>query len=112
LEIPQKDSAPAPVRKLRGGGALAGLNAYQKHQKFIKDYIIHYGREKELTKPLTTAKTDYDVLRENYRFKSIWFCFHLADSFEQKKTMMKPNGIRGWQRNTMTNSSENTALLT
>ncbi|CAI5480798.1 unnamed protein product [Closterium sp. Yama58-4] len=46
---------------------LLGLNAFQRHQKFVHDYVRFYGR----SAPSSAApafKTDLDVLRESYRF--------------------------------------------
>jgi len=45
-----------------------GVSAYERHKRFINDYVIFYGRESEYLKPTRPQKTDYDVLREEYRF--------------------------------------------
>jgi len=49
-------------------GFAGGMNAYERHKKFINDYVIFYGKEAEYFKPTRPHKTDYDVLREEYRF--------------------------------------------
>eukprot|EP00026_Physarum_polycephalum_P002434 Phypoly_transcript_02440.p1 GENE.Phypoly_transcript_02440~~Phypoly_transcript_02440.p1 ORF type:complete len:307 (+),score=76.39 Phypoly_transcript_02440:1708-2628(+) len=49
-------------------GAGRGTSAYERHKKFINDYVIFYGRESEYLQPTKPHKTDYDVLREEYRF--------------------------------------------
>lgn len=46
--------------------SLLGMNAYDRHKKFINDYVIHYGRQTAYL-PKQKEKTDYDVLREEYR---------------------------------------------
>ncbi|KAH7527851.1 hypothetical protein FEM48_Zijuj05G0010400 [Ziziphus jujuba var. spinosa] len=59
---------------------IRGLNAYDRHKKFIKDYVIEfslmiivcdavdfYGKEKSAQVKLP-IKTDQDTLREGYRF--------------------------------------------
>ncbi|CAI5519890.1 unnamed protein product, partial [Closterium sp. Naga37s-1] len=46
---------------------LLGLNAFQRHQKFVHDYVRFYGRSSS-SGAATTFKTDLDVLRESYRF--------------------------------------------
>nr|CAD1822667.1 unnamed protein product [Ananas comosus var. bracteatus] len=44
-----------------------GLNAYDRHKKFMKDYVQYYGRAKKTCGDLP-IKTDQDTLREGYRF--------------------------------------------
>ncbi|CAI5531541.1 unnamed protein product, partial [Closterium sp. Naga37s-1] len=46
---------------------LLGLNAFQRHQKFVHDYVRFYGRSAS-SSAAPTFKTDLDVLRESYRF--------------------------------------------
>ncbi|KAK8495057.1 hypothetical protein V6N12_055206 [Hibiscus sabdariffa] len=46
---------------------IRGLNAYDRHKKFLKDYVGFYGKEKSTDLKLP-VKTDYDTLREGYRF--------------------------------------------
>jgi len=45
-----------------------GLNAYERHKKFVNDFVIHYGKQKQYQSSLTQTKTDHDVLKEEYRF--------------------------------------------
>lgn len=48
---------------------LAGLTAQQRHDKFMTDYLKHYGGTPRVSDPYAkTKKTDYDVLQETYRF--------------------------------------------
>lgn len=49
-----------------------GLNAYERHKQFMRDYQAHYGsggvssgQQQQQVMPL---KTDRDTLRETYRF--------------------------------------------
>ncbi|GJP40941.1 hypothetical protein CLOM_g600 [Closterium sp. NIES-68] len=44
-----------------------GLNAFQRHQKFVNDYVRFYGRSAS-SSAAPSFKTDLDVLRESYRF--------------------------------------------
>ncbi|XP_072990394.1 uncharacterized protein [Typha latifolia] len=46
---------------------IRGLNAYERHKKFMKDYAQFYGREENMNGALP-VRTDRDVLREGYRF--------------------------------------------
>ncbi|KAK8639847.1 hypothetical protein V6N13_138213 [Hibiscus sabdariffa] len=46
---------------------IRGLNAYDRHKKFLKDYVGFYGKEKSTDLKLP-VKTDHDTLREGYRF--------------------------------------------
>ncbi|KAE8813062.1 protein FRA10AC1 [Hordeum vulgare] len=45
---------------------IRGLNAYDRHNKFMKDYVQFYGHAKNVDKSLP-IKTDKDTLREGYR---------------------------------------------
>ncbi|XP_071931700.1 uncharacterized protein [Coffea arabica] len=46
---------------------IRGLNAYDRHKKFINDYVGFYGKERSVKAKLP-VKTDQDTLREGYRF--------------------------------------------
>ncbi|KAI3510836.1 hypothetical protein L1887_17973 [Cichorium endivia] len=46
---------------------ILGLNAYDRHKKFLKDYVSYYGGEGQKQEKLP-VKTDQDTLREGYRF--------------------------------------------
>lgn len=46
---------------------ILGLNAYDRHKKFVKDYVNFYGGERQKQEKLP-IKTDQDTLREGYRF--------------------------------------------
>ncbi|KAJ4829990.1 hypothetical protein Tsubulata_024738 [Turnera subulata] len=54
-------------RKQQYQSHIRGLNAYDRHKKFLKDYVNFYGREKSSVSKLP-VKTDQDTLREGYRF--------------------------------------------
>ncbi|KAL5538607.1 hypothetical protein UlMin_044801 [Ulmus minor] len=54
-------------RKQQYQAHILGLNAYDRHKKFIKDYVGFYGMEKPAQVKLP-IKTDQDTLREGYRF--------------------------------------------
>ncbi|XP_019449595.1 PREDICTED: protein FRA10AC1 isoform X2 [Lupinus angustifolius] len=54
-------------RKQQYQAHIRGLNAYDRHKKFINDYVSIYGKEKHSTLKLP-IKTDQDTLREGYRF--------------------------------------------
>ncbi|XP_026171300.1 protein FRA10AC1 [Mastacembelus armatus] len=48
---------------------LISMNAFERHKKFVGDYILYYGGQTADFKRSTTKdKTDVDVLRENHRF--------------------------------------------
>ncbi|OMO76088.1 Folate-sensitive fragile site protein Fra10Ac1 [Corchorus capsularis] len=46
---------------------ICGLNAYDRHKKFLNDYVSFYGKEKSTDVKLP-IRTDHDALREGYRF--------------------------------------------
>nr|GEV56527.1 hypothetical protein [Tanacetum cinerariifolium] len=48
---------------------ILGLNAYDRHKKFLKDYANFYGGDNQKQENLP-IKTDQDTLREGYRFLS------------------------------------------
>lgn len=55
----------------RGKGWSTGfqaLNAFERHKQYINNYIIHYKQKDEYVKPKSTPKTDYDILKSEYRF--------------------------------------------
>ncbi|CAG12622.1 unnamed protein product, partial [Tetraodon nigroviridis] len=48
---------------------LISLNAFERHKKFVGDYILYYGgKMADFNRVTANDKTDYDVLRENHRF--------------------------------------------
>ncbi|KAL2926883.1 Protein FRA10AC1 [Bienertia sinuspersici] len=53
-------------RKQHYQAHIRGLNAYEKHKKFLNDYIKYYGKERPAEQKLP-IKTDQDALREGYR---------------------------------------------
>uniref|UniRef100_A0A803LBZ8 Protein FRA10AC1 n=1 Tax=Chenopodium quinoa TaxID=63459 RepID=A0A803LBZ8_CHEQI len=54
-------------RKQHYQAHIRGLNAYDKHKKFLNDYVKYYGKERPADKKLY-IKTDKDALREGYRY--------------------------------------------
>ncbi|KAL6908056.1 hypothetical protein ACP4OV_002226 [Aristida adscensionis] len=60
--------APLPPRLLaQYQSHIRGLNAYDRHKKFMNDYVQFYGHDKNVDNSLP-IKTDKDTLREGYRF--------------------------------------------
>ncbi|KAK4365170.1 hypothetical protein RND71_016528 [Anisodus tanguticus] len=55
------------TRKQQYQDHIRGLNAYDRHKKFVNDYVGFYGRER-FTQEKLPVKTDQDTLREGYRF--------------------------------------------
>ncbi|XP_067100995.1 protein FRA10AC1 isoform X2 [Osmerus mordax] len=48
---------------------LISMNAFERHKKFVGDYILYYGgRMDDLKRSTANDKTDMDVVRENHRF--------------------------------------------
>ncbi|XP_037610964.1 protein FRA10AC1 [Sebastes umbrosus] len=48
---------------------LISLNAFERHKKFVGDYILYYGGQMaDFKRSASKDKTDQDVLRENHRF--------------------------------------------
>ncbi|WZY70187.1 hypothetical protein YC2023_002427 [Brassica napus] len=59
-------------RKQQYQAHIRGLNAYERHKKFLKDYVRFYGKDKP-TEVKLPVKTDHDTLREGYRYGAILF---------------------------------------
>lgn len=55
------------ARKQQYQSHILGLNAYDRHKKFINDYVDFYGKDVSAEEKLP-VKTDKDTLREGYRF--------------------------------------------
>ncbi|XP_050922259.1 protein FRA10AC1 isoform X2 [Lates calcarifer] len=48
---------------------LISLNAFERHKKFVGDYILYYGGQMaDFKRSAANDKTDLEVLRENHRF--------------------------------------------
>nr|XP_040031689.1 protein FRA10AC1 [Gasterosteus aculeatus aculeatus] len=48
---------------------IISLNAFERHKKFVGDYILYYGGHlADFRRSADKDKTDLDVLRENHRF--------------------------------------------
>ncbi|KAL9367766.1 hypothetical protein Peur_038965 [Populus x canadensis] len=54
-------------RKQQYQSHIRGLNAYDRHKKFLNDYVSYYGKGKSTNEKLP-IRTDRDTLREGYRF--------------------------------------------
>ncbi|KAL3832943.1 hypothetical protein ACJIZ3_007679 [Penstemon smallii] len=54
-------------RKQQYQDHIRGLNAYDRHKKFLNDYVGFYGKQRSAHEKLP-VKTDQDTLREGYRF--------------------------------------------
>ncbi|KAJ1276579.1 hypothetical protein BS78_05G225200 [Paspalum vaginatum] len=54
-------------RKMQYQSHIRGLNAYDRHKKFMNDYAQFYGYGKNVDNSVP-IKTDKDTLREGYRF--------------------------------------------
>ncbi|XP_022960520.1 protein FRA10AC1 isoform X2 [Cucurbita moschata] len=54
-------------RKQQYQAHVRGLNAYDRHKKFMHDYVHFYGKNKSREENFP-IKTDQDTLREGYRF--------------------------------------------
>jgi len=64
-EPPLKDKETQEKKKSHG--TYMRLNAYDRHVKFINDYVLRFGKS---APPLNTEhhRTDHDVLKNNYKF--------------------------------------------
>uniref|UniRef100_A0A8C2EB10 FRA10A associated CGG repeat 1 n=1 Tax=Cyprinus carpio TaxID=7962 RepID=A0A8C2EB10_CYPCA len=48
---------------------LISMNAFERHKKFVSDYVLYYGGKiEEFRRSTSKDKTDLDVVRENHRF--------------------------------------------
>ncbi|XP_051523388.1 protein FRA10AC1 [Myxocyprinus asiaticus] len=48
---------------------LISMNAFERHKKFVSDYILYYGGKiDDFRRSMSKDKTDLDVVRENHRF--------------------------------------------
>ncbi|KAH9774520.1 Folate-sensitive fragile site protein [Citrus sinensis] len=57
-------------RKQQYQAQIRGLNAHDRHKKFLKDYVAFYGKEKPMSLKLP-VKTDQDTLREGFRYNQL-----------------------------------------
>ncbi|KAH6765902.1 folate-sensitive fragile site protein [Perilla frutescens var. hirtella] len=55
------------ARKQQYQDHIRGLNAFDRHKKFLNDYDVYYGKQKS-TRETLPVKTDQDTIREGYRF--------------------------------------------
>ncbi|XP_042473600.1 protein FRA10AC1-like [Zingiber officinale] len=55
-------------RKMQYQSHIRGLNAYDRHNKFMKDYVQFYGKTTSCPRDCVPIKTDQDTIREGHRF--------------------------------------------
>jgi len=46
------------------------MTAYERHVKYINDYVLFYGRGRDMRPTLPAARNDYDVIEDEHRF--VW----------------------------------------
>ncbi|XP_057822175.2 uncharacterized protein LOC131034640 isoform X1 [Cryptomeria japonica] len=63
----KKDIFEKEEKHQQYGAYIRGLNAYDRHKKFMSDYVRFYGKHTSGEEKLP-VKTDQDTLREAYRF--------------------------------------------
>uniref|UniRef100_A0A8B9IS60 FRA10A associated CGG repeat 1 n=1 Tax=Amazona collaria TaxID=241587 RepID=A0A8B9IS60_9PSIT len=67
---------------------LIAMDAYERHKKFVKDYILYYGGKiEDFRRSGANDKTDLDVIRENHRF--LWNEEDEADMNWEKRLAKK-----------------------
>uniref|UniRef100_H2YZY2 FRA10A associated CGG repeat 1 n=1 Tax=Ciona savignyi TaxID=51511 RepID=H2YZY2_CIOSA len=55
-------------KRMRYHGILA-MDAYQRHKKFVNDYLLLYGgKRSDFVRDTSKDKTDSDIIKENHRF--------------------------------------------
>uniref|UniRef100_A0AAX7UE81 FRA10A associated CGG repeat 1 n=1 Tax=Astatotilapia calliptera TaxID=8154 RepID=A0AAX7UE81_ASTCA len=68
---------------------LISMNAFERHKKFVGDYILYYGGQMvDFKRSVAKDKTDLDVLRENHRF--LWRDEDEEDMTWRKEVKAKP----------------------
>lgn len=55
-------------RKRHYEAHVMGLNAHDRHKKFMHDYVLYYNKSVAVGEERHLLKTDQDTLRETYRF--------------------------------------------
>ncbi|XP_071604802.1 protein FRA10AC1 homolog isoform X2 [Heliangelus exortis] len=64
------------------------MDAYERHKKFVNDYILYYGGKiEDFQRSRANDKTDLDVIRENHRF--LWNEEDEADMNWEKRLAKK-----------------------
>ncbi|CAN0917401.1 Protein FRA10AC1 [Linum grandiflorum] len=84
------------ARKQQYQAHVRGLNAYDRHNKFVNDYVKFYGNEKSSNVKLP-VRTDQDTLREGYRYciadmsfyKTGKVNFSYSEAGENKQALVK-----------------------
>ncbi|XP_055575920.1 protein FRA10AC1 [Falco cherrug] len=67
---------------------LIAMDAYERHKKFVNDYILYYGGKiEDFRRSGANDKTDLDVIRENHRF--LWDEDDEADMNWEKRLAKK-----------------------
>ncbi|KAL5132601.1 Protein FRA10AC1 [Glycine soja] len=82
-------------RKQQYQSHIRGLNAYDRHKKFMDDYVKFYGKERPSNLKLP-IKTDQDTLREGYRFHlpALSSLFSISLFLYQNFNVVNPNIAR------------------
>ncbi|BDA50345.1 Protein FRA10AC1 homolog [Coccomyxa sp. Obi] len=62
------DAAAAAAAQQQHRRQFLGLTAYDRHKRLMAEYVNFYGGRMPAPAEQPTVKTDYDVLREQYRF--------------------------------------------
>ncbi len=65
------DAAAAGAAQQQHRRQFLGLTAYDRHKRLIAEYVGFYGGKMPAPAEQPTVKTDYDVLREQYRSATI-----------------------------------------
>uniref|UniRef100_A0A8C3VIL1 FRA10A associated CGG repeat 1 n=1 Tax=Catharus ustulatus TaxID=91951 RepID=A0A8C3VIL1_CATUS len=67
---------------------LISMDAYERHKKFVHDYILYYGGKiEDFRRSGANDKTDLDIIRENHRF--LWNEEDEADMNWEKRLAKK-----------------------
>lgn len=64
-------AAAAAVAHKQHRRQFLGLTAYDRHKRLMAEFVKFYGGKLPAPAELPTLKTDYDILREQYRCKLI-----------------------------------------
>lgn len=65
------DAAAAAAAQQQHKRQFLGLTAYDRHKRLMAEYVNFYGGKMPAPAEQPTMKTDYDVLREQYRWAII-----------------------------------------
>lgn len=68
------DAAAAAAAQQQHRRQFLGLTAYDRHKRLIAEYVNFYGGKLPAPAEQPTLKTDYDILREQYRYAITFLC--------------------------------------